>query len=173
MMETNDPNQPANDTLELSRESLGYLNEIRKWALFLAIIGFVFVTFMVIAAFSIGALFSSMGQNANMPIPPSFFGLLYFVMALIYFFPIFYLFKFASHAREGILGKRQGQLDLAFMNMKSHYKFMGILMIVMLCLYVIMGVILVVVLMVAPGSSASRRNGLQISDYRLQISDYL
>lgn len=154
-MDTTDPIQPtaASNGIELTSESVGYLNEIRRWALFLAILGFVFVTFMIIASFSIGAIFASMGQRDDMPFPPSLLGIIYFVMAAIYFFPIFYLFKFAAHAKEGLLDKRQGQLDLAFMNLKSHYKFMGILMIVVLCFYVLIFAIAMAVIMIAPTSS--------------------
>ena len=56
-------------------------------------------------------------------------------MAIIYFFPILYLYKFSSSIKNGILNSSSDQLDLAFRNLKSHYKFMGILVIVMLAFY--------------------------------------
>ena len=138
-MSINDLNQFENgkDTsLELTKQSLSYLNETRKWTMFLAILGFVFLGIMVIFSLSFSAIFSSFsGEQAELPFPGFLIGFIYLILAGVYFFPILYLYKFSSFIKDGILNSSSDQINLAFQNLKSHYKFMGILVIVMLAFY--------------------------------------
>lgn len=138
-MSINDLNQLENNkdtSLELTNRSLSYLNETRKWTMFLAILGFVFLGIMVIFSLSFSAIFSSIsGEEAKLPFPGFLIGFIYLILAVVYFFPILYLYKFSSFIKDGILNSSSDQLDLAFQNLKSHYKFMGILFIVMLAFY--------------------------------------
>jgi hypothetical protein len=55
----------------------------------------------------------------------------------VYFFPIYYLYKFASMARSGIQGRDGSQISGALHYLKSHYKFVGILTIVGIALYIL------------------------------------
>ncbi len=121
--------------VELNHESMKYLNETRKWAQFLSILGFVFIAIIVVVAFFLGTLFSRLGQDSNLPFSSSVISAIYLLFGLLYFFPIFYLYKFASHAKDGLLARDSVQMSQAFMNLKSHYKFMGIFMILVLGLY--------------------------------------
>jgi hypothetical protein len=66
-------------------------------------------------------------------------GLIYVFIGLLYFFPVYYLFKFSSQVRTALINKNSQQLDSAFENLKSHYKFIGILMIITLSIYVLFG----------------------------------
>ena len=66
-------------------------------------------------------------------------GLIYVLIGLLYFFPVFYLFKFSSKVRTALATKNTQELDAAFENLKSHYKFIGILMIITLSIYVLFG----------------------------------
>lgn len=138
-MSINDLNQLENNkdtSLELTNRSLSYLNETRKWTMFLAILGFVFLGIMVIFSLSFSAIFSSIsGEEAKLPFPGFLIGFIYLILAVVYFFPILYLYKFSSFIKDGILNSSSDQLDLAFQNLKSHYKFMSILFIVMLAFY--------------------------------------
>ena len=139
-MSINDLNQleeTKNDNVELTRESLSYLNETRKWTMFLAILGFVFVGIMVIFSLMFSAIFSALPgmTDAEMPFPSFLFGLIYLVMAGLYFFPILYLYKFSTFTKNAIMNRDSGQINDALKNLKSHYKFIGILTIVILVLY--------------------------------------
>lgn len=124
--------------MNLSDFSKQNLNETRKWTFFLAILGFVFIGLMVIASFSIGAIFSELGDD-SMPFPSSMLGGIYFVMGIIYFFPIYYLYKFSTHMKNALASGEDISLDEAFKNLKSHYKFVGILTIVVLSIYLLAG----------------------------------
>jgi flagellar motor component MotA len=108
-----------------------------RQAKFLAIVGFCMIGLLVIGAIFAGSMFSAMG--ADMPVPGFFITFMYLLLALFYFFPIYYLFKFAKHIRLAIVSKSTSDLESALENLKSHYKFIGILMIVILSIYVLFG----------------------------------
>ena len=61
----------------------------------------------------------------------------YLVFAAIYFTPMYYLFKFATHARQGLTHKSQYETDQGLIYLAAHYKFIGIMAIVLLSLYVL------------------------------------
>lgn len=129
--------------LNLNDGIIALLKETANWAYFIAIIGFVGIGFLVL----FGALFGVILQN--MPVNPyenvgfsvSYFGLIYIVMALIYFMPVLYLFNFSRKMKQAIITKDNAVLTAAFRNLKSHYKFVGILAIVIISMY-ILGIVL-------------------------------
>lgn len=128
-----------NSQLVVSSTASSYLDEIGKWGKFLAILGFCFIGLFVIIGLFAGTIFSTIGQSQEMPFPGFVFGLIYVVMGLVYFFPVLYLLKFTNHLRKALAGKNSRELDAAFENLKSHYKYIGILMIVVLGVYVLFG----------------------------------
>ena len=122
--------------LVISETSETYLAEIKKWANFLAIMGFVGVGFMVLAAIFITVVFSIIPDEQNMfPFPASLLGVIYLIMAVVYFFPARYLYMFSTKMKYALLNKDNDFLETSFGYLKSHYKFIGILVIVMLTLY--------------------------------------
>ena len=68
-------------------------------------------------------------------------GFIYVIIALIYFFPISYLFKFAKKMKNALKSSDNTELTSAFSNLKSHYKFIGIFTIIILSLYVLIFII--------------------------------
>jgi MFS family permease len=116
-----------------------YLDEARKWGKFLAIMGFCFVGLMLIIGLFAGTIFSYMGPEHQMPFPGFIFGIIYVGMALVYFFPVLYLLRFTNHLKKALLSRSSHELDSAFENLKSHYKYIGIFMIVLIGIYVLIG----------------------------------
>lgn len=127
----------SNSQLTVSPLASGYLSETGKWGKFLAILGFVLVGLMVIVGLFAGTIFSSMDQA--LPFPGFMMGLFYILFALLYFFPVYYLFKFSNQVRGALVTKNSQALDSAFENLKSHYKYIGIFMIIILSIYVLIG----------------------------------
>ncbi len=127
--------------LTISPLSINFLNETGGWTRFLAIIGFVFVGLMVVVAIFAGTLLSNMPGGDAMPLGGAVLSIIYLLMAALYFFPILYLYKFGKQIKEALSSKENRTLEQAFENLKSHYKFIGIMMIVLLGSYLIMGVI--------------------------------
>ncbi|PID67582.1 MAG: hypothetical protein CR968_05930 [Flavobacteriia bacterium] len=133
-----------NQNLYLSESAKAYLKETAGWAKFLAIVGFVMLGLMVIAGFSMGALFSAMPQLSDQPgvdMPRSFgaaMGFIYLIIALIYFFPLYFLFKFSTNIKQAIETNDEQVLTESFNFLKRHYKYVGIMMIIVLGIYVLM-----------------------------------
>jgi hypothetical protein len=124
--------------LHIDPQSSAYLGETAKWAKFLAILGFVLCGICVLVAifagsFLAGAL-SRYGQGGGM-IGGAFFSVIYILLALLYFFPCLYLYNFASKMQVALRNNDQEQLAQSFRNLKSCYKFLGILMVIMLSFY--------------------------------------
>lgn len=123
--------------LTVSPLASGYLNETGKWANFLAILGFCMIGLIVLVGVFAGTIFSSFG--GAMPYPGIMMTIIYIVMGLVYFFPVYYLFKFASKVRPALISKNAQDLEAALENLKSHYKYIGILMIITLSIYLLIG----------------------------------
>ncbi|WP_461640021.1 hypothetical protein [Labilibaculum euxinus] len=134
--------------LLLETQAEVYLRETAKWAKFLAIVGFIFMGFMVLGSFVVFALAGSMASI--LPFPIGGIGFLYLVLAGVYFFPIYYLLQFANKAKLALAGKSTQSLTESMKYMKSHYKFMGIFTIVMLALYPI-GMIVAIIVAASQG----------------------
>jgi hypothetical protein len=151
-----------NYELQLLPLAQNFLRETAKWAKFISIIGFILIGLYVILAlvmFTTGAAIGSspeqieamqgvegFGQNAEMlgKIGGVTLGIIYLLAALLYFFPIMYLFRFATKAKFALDNKNSEALVSSFENLKSHYKFIGILMIIGL-VFMILGMIMVIV----------------------------
>ena len=125
--------------LHVDHESSSYLGETAKWAKFLAIVGFIFCGLIVLgglfAASFMTAAMSKLGGGEGSQISTVALSFIYILVALLYFFPCLYLFNFASKMQVALRNNDQQQLIQSFKNLKSCYKFVGILMIVILSLY--------------------------------------
>jgi hypothetical protein len=121
----------------VDEKSLKYLNTARRWAMFLAVTGFIFLGIMIIAGALAGtflSIFDAYKQfEEGMP------GWIIFgsfvAIALFYFFPVFYLFRFAKHAGITVETQNSNDLRIALRNLRSFFICTGILLIVILALY--------------------------------------
>jgi hypothetical protein len=86
-----------------------------------------------------GSLFSNAVGLNNIPGFPagmfSMVGLIYFGIALLYFFPVYYLYMFARKTKNAILCNDNQMLAEGFSKLKSHYKFVGILTLIIVGFY--------------------------------------
>ena len=125
----------------LSPNSMKYLVATRKWALFLAIIGFIGLGIMILAAIFMMAFSTTYSAFPGSGIPFVFIGFLYLIISVVYFFPVYYLLKFSTNMKKAVLLKNEITLEEAFRFLKNHYQFVGILMIIIISLYllIIMG----------------------------------
>ncbi len=139
----------AFETFELNLPSaiIEFLKETSSWTYFLSILGFFGIGLMLI----LGIIFSVALGNIpignpyeNLGVDMSYFGLIYFVLGLIYFFPVLYLFNFSRNMKRALSTNNNMDLSAAFSNLRSHYKFVGILAIVVISLYVLIIVITVI-----------------------------
>ena len=141
-MESLDSNFIETENAGLDSVAKGYILSTAKWGRFLSIMGFIFIGLMVIGAFSIGAIMSSLGGlGGPMAGGLGAFGgamltFVYLVLAALMFFPTYYLFKFSTKAISA-LTNGSGSLTEALGNLKSVFKFYGIFTIIILSFYVL------------------------------------
>lgn len=124
--------------LQIDELSNSYLMETAKWAKFLSILGFVLLGLMLLAgislAFSFGALLSGSGRSELAKTIGV--GVGYILVCSLYFFPCLYLYRFASNMKIALQAGESIQLQTSFKNLKSSFRFVGILTIIVLALYV-------------------------------------
>ncbi|MEL6864458.1 MAG: hypothetical protein AAFP19_08570 [Bacteroidota bacterium] len=127
----------SSDQLAFTPASISYLKETAKWARFLAIVGFIFVGFMVLGSFTAGTILSSSfaGVPGGSPIAGGAVTFIYLLFSLLYFIPTLYLYRFSKNARLAIDSNDTDLMTEALGNMKSVYKFWGIAMAILLGFY--------------------------------------
>ncbi len=76
---------------------------------------------------------------------PEYLGLtmtiVYLVLAIIYFFPVYYLLQFSLKMKKALTSKNDETLAKAFEMIKSHYKFLGVFTIITISLYVLLFIV--------------------------------
>jgi hypothetical protein len=131
-------NEQLSSKLIISDTAIIYLAETGKWTKILSIIGFSFIGLIVIMGFFAGSVLSFLDSDeSGMPFRGMgiVFGVIYLLMGLIYFFPTWYLFKFSQKLKQAISSNDTEELDIAFKNQKSFYKFWGLLMTIFIGIY--------------------------------------
>lgn len=127
--------------LNISDKILGFLKEVSTWSYFLSILGFIGIGAMVLIGISVSVLMSGISPGLNpysqLGINPGYFGLIYIVLGGLYFLPVLYLFNFSRKMKSALKLKNNEEFESAFLNLKSHYKFVGIMAIVVISLYVL------------------------------------
>ncbi len=147
-MEDSNFTEPEEPGLEINDRMLHYLDVVRKWAMFLSIIGFILIGFLVFAGFSMGLFMQYADQPLVTGVPSMLIGLIYLVFAIIYFFPVLYLYRFAKSAKIGIEHRDIEWIEDAFKNLKTHYLLFGVFTIVGICFYFLAMFFVVVSMMV-------------------------
>ncbi|ARV16832.1 hypothetical protein BTO07_05390 [Polaribacter sp. SA4-12] len=131
------------EQLTLTGASKNFLKETARWAKFLAIIGFILIGLMLVfAAFS--TTIFDMAAKMQPGIPDNLgliMAITYLVLAIIYFFPVYYLLQFSNKMKKAISTKNDETLANAFEMLKSHYKFIGVFTVITLSLYVLLFIV--------------------------------
>ena len=126
------------ENLVIDWRSKEFLKETAKWTKFLAILGFVGIGLMVLGSLVMLFAPSSLMSNGDFPFGGKIFMmLLYLAFAVLYYFPISYLYQFKKKKKKAIENNDNNAIRDAFEFLKSHYKFMGILTIILLSFYAI------------------------------------
>ncbi len=142
---TDPSTSPDGFAMTLSNQSLRHLWEVRRWGNFFSILGFVFIGLIIVVggmataflglAGSMSDMFDPQKQNISEIYGGAAFIVFYIIIGLIYYFPVLYLYRFSSHMKTAIQTRNETELTLAFKYLKSNFRFMGILCIVILALY--------------------------------------
>jgi len=130
--------------LIIDERAKGFLLDVCKWARFLSILGFIGIALMVLFAIIFGSLMGSIGDSFNsdsnysvVNMSSGLFTVIYLLMAMVYFIPLLYLFRFATNTRSALQSNNQESLNAGFEFLKKHYRFLGYLAVVIIVLYAI------------------------------------
>jgi len=121
--------------MSLNHEIKTYLLEISKWGKLLAIVGYVGMGFLILGGLGVIIGFSFFNSLSDADLPIGIVGIIYILLAVLYYFPINYLYKFSGQIKQGFNTNDQQYITSGFGNLKSLFKFMGIFTIVILSIY--------------------------------------
>ncbi len=130
--------------LKLDDESQSHLSESARWAKLMAIVGFIFVGLFVLVGLVMMVGMSAAASAFGGTQFPAVFGIVYIALAGLYFFPTLYLFRFAKYSKTATETNDQETLRMGISNLKSMFKFMGIMTLVVLGLYAVIFVFAIV-----------------------------
>ena len=128
----------------IDQSSRAHLYEAAKWAKFLAIVGFVMCGLIVVVAIFAGSIFAFFFKSYNEDYPSSaaltggmgaFVAIFYIGMAILFFLPYLFLFRFATRMKTALNTNDQLTLNTSFQNLKIMFRYVGILTIVILSFY--------------------------------------
>lgn len=133
--------------ISVDQTSRTHLAEAAKWAKFLSIMGFIACGLIVLIGVFFGSFFSrfsgELNQNSQYGDLPASGGLgaiaavMYIIIALIYFIPCLFLFRFATRLKTALASNDQEILNSSFQNLKATFRFIGILTLIGLCFWVL------------------------------------
>jgi protein-S-isoprenylcysteine O-methyltransferase Ste14 len=129
-------NQQEEKKIELSPEALKNLNATWKWTMFLSVLGYIFLGLLIIGGVATSTFLTAFRTSeSNLGIPESLLTAGIIVAAIIYFLPIFFLFRFSRNTRDAIHERDSRKLDKALRNLRIYFTFLGILVIFILSVY--------------------------------------
>jgi hypothetical protein len=125
--------------IELSPQGIYYLNETRKWTMFISIVVFVMMGLAFFFMFFFQRIFSAFMPHdmyggfdfSFMMIIPTI------IFMVIYFFPFYYLLQFSRFSKLAVAEMEESLLEKSLKYLKMHYQFMGVLLIIGLVFYLI------------------------------------
>lgn len=134
--------------LQVTSAAADFLRTAAKWAMFLSILGFIGIGFMILSALMMlvaggaAAGMDSSPYGAGAAMAPGVIGVMYLVFAVLYIFPVIYLYKFSSNAKEAVNSNNSEKLTVSLENLKSHYKFVGIATIITILGSIVGGIVM-------------------------------
>ena len=133
----------------ITAQALRQLAAARKWAFFLAIMGFIGCAFMVLAGAFFGLWFGLLNEyfpgGRMMGEGPAIgMALMYLVFAVVYFFPAFFLMRFSLQTKGALATHSPDLITDALRYLKLFFTYVGILVIVGMALSVV-GILLAMV----------------------------
>lgn len=125
---------------------LDALRRTKPWVTFLSILGFIFTGLLALLAlmmFATGGMWTAMSHQPGAPafFGPAFgigMGVLYLVLGVfMYLLPCLILFRYSTAIGRIASGDAQEAMEEALSKQQSFWKYLGILAIVLLVLYVL------------------------------------
>jgi len=123
--------------IELEEDSLRHIDTMRKWSMFIAILGFIALGLMMILGI-VAALFLSVFKTETIADAASWGFIpaaIILVFSVICFFPLLYLYRFSNHAGIAVRTIDKSHMQEAIRYLRKYYVYIGILLIIVLVVY--------------------------------------
>jgi hypothetical protein len=112
-----------------------HLRETRPWVFFLSIAGFVGSGLMAILALCLPILFAVADDEEIGLVGGFAIAFLYLLMAAVYFYLSFLLLRYSRAIRDLVDKRAAGAMEAALEWQKRFWRFTGIVMLAVICLY--------------------------------------
>ncbi|MDR2057332.1 MAG: DUF5362 domain-containing protein [Dysgonamonadaceae bacterium] len=159
-METNETISEHNlPELQITENAKKQLKSTTTWTAFFAVLYFIGIVFLFLSGITmlisnsfLTGFFDTFSTEMGNVFSPMFIimGILYIVIAVIMIFPALYLYRYSQKIKEALAQNDSLILENAIGNMKSYWRFTGILTIVYiaLCIICIPAIIIAAIAMV-------------------------
>jgi hypothetical protein len=136
--------------LMFTPRAMEMLRQTKPWVRFLAIMGFIITGFVVLAALvmlilGLGGMASGGRGGGAAAGVGVLMALLYVLVAALYFFPSMFLNRYASHINALLSNRREDTLEAALAAQKAFWRLVGIIVLVVVCIYV--GIIVIAIVL--------------------------
>jgi hypothetical protein len=142
----------AVNPITINTEMKTYLAEAARWGKFLAIIGYIGVGFLVLAGIILMIVLSFADGITDVNFPVGIVGIIYIALAVVYYFPVHYLHRFSASMKQGLSADDEQYVLTGFKNLKSLFRFLGILTIVILSIYALILIVVLPLSLIVGGS---------------------
>lgn len=127
---------PEIKNLEIGQDTLKHLDTLRKWTMFLAVLGFIFFGLIIILGLITGTFLTAFNQSSKTQgIPDAFVFAAFIALALINFFPVLFLFRFSKHSSLAVAHHDTKEMHIAIKNLKRFFIYIGVFLIVVIAVY--------------------------------------
>lgn len=130
------------EQLVLNTKSKAFLREVGKWCFFFSILGFISIALFIVGAILMGTIYAPLldmaTQQQGLSGMSTYIMFVYLFVAFLYIMPVVYLFKFSRKIKIALATKSDDTLAEALENLKSHFKFIGVVTIITISLYVLL-----------------------------------
>jgi flagellar biosynthesis protein FlhB len=115
------------------------------------------IGFMILAGIMMSMIMKTLTGSelqTPMPIPVGAMAIMYVAMAAIYFFPVYYLYRFSENLGQALETRSEHSLTTALQYLKNHYYFVGVLMIIGIVIMAMALLIAIVASIIGLGAAA-------------------
>ena len=128
---------PEIKNIEIGQDTLKHLNTLRKWTMFLAVIGFIFFGLIIILGLITGTFLTAFNLSSNTQgIPDALVIAAFIAFALMNFFPVYFLFSFSKHTSLAVAKHDRKEMHVAIKFLKRFFIYIGVFIIVVLTVYI-------------------------------------
>jgi hypothetical protein len=128
-------------SLQIDPVTKSHLNSISSWARFIAIIGMLLLLLGLAATIVTVVYYPNLLQSAatNREVAnirlTSLIGSI--LVVIVCFFPLLFLLQFSSRIKRALAGNDQNDINLAFLLLKKCFRYLGILLLAGVVLYIL------------------------------------